>query len=166
MLSLTGGWLKFISGKQIERNQKTAFGLFFQPFFRPILALCLQNPDETGLSFCRSNGASGDTSLNEPGSPSANNIICFSFSLFCRQTGKAELCENRVKETGQGQCTAQRILAALTKLPAQRTGTCLPFSRQVAAITTVLIATTTDLILTTTVLITGYVRPHPPLGRS
>ena len=59
-----------------------AFGLFFQPFFRPILALCLQNPDETGLSFCCSNGASDNTSPNELGNPSINHVIYLSFSSF------------------------------------------------------------------------------------
>lgn len=35
MLSLTGGWLKFISEKQVERNQKNGFLTVFQPFFSP-----------------------------------------------------------------------------------------------------------------------------------
>ena len=82
MLSLTGGWLKFIPGKQVERNQKTALGLFFSRFFCLILALCLQNPDETGLSFCRSNGASNNTSPNEPSSLFINHVIYLSFPPF------------------------------------------------------------------------------------
>ena len=81
MLSLTGGWLKFISSKQVERNQKNGFLTVYQPFFRPILVLCLQNPDETGLSFCCSNEASDNTSPNEPGCPSINHVICLSFSI-------------------------------------------------------------------------------------
>ena len=89
---------KYSGWKCQIRTDSSFLGVFFRLFFanwRLISTLI-------GLSFCRENGHWDDTERFQLRSQFRMCYICLLFFLWCWQTGKAKLRENRLYGTVQG----------------------------------------------------------------